>query len=480
MRRLAPLLLAALCLLFCGDGRPAFGRAVNQSFASPVPRIESYISGGQINLEVSLVTTADAYSVSNDPAYLWSVSSTLGLQYSPSTGIFTLLANGSSYAFPLAAGWRNQSQLDVWFQGGGGQPLMMQYRSTYTHGEGYTDSGLPIVVLNGTTAASISASGQLFLLQRFDASATLNGTFVGLNLHMSGGRPTWSINWPIAGGSVARNWIAKGDSLTFGAGSSSPPTTGYPARTLALLGTRWQVTNLGITGQQMGTGAGVGTGMLASISSDIYAHLSSSLLNVVTVYGGINDIIAGGLTGAQTYALNQQYYASVRKYCANASTASAWQANHTYASGDVIYDSVSTTIQQTLAGGTSGASGPPTFSATVNVRTTDSGGVVWASSGLAKPSGVFSLKLGAGAYHHFIGSNGTIIPSLNVLIRAGAGVDFDFLMFDQENDSVLGQDTNGTGNPFPIWRISDHLHGNDSYYSHQASLATSSLLIAAP
>jgi len=453
--------------------RPVVGAGIG-SFLSP----QRFITSGRINIELNLNTTTDAFLVSPDPVYFWSVNATFGLQYSPSTGIMTLLANGSSYSFTFAVGWRNLSAMDVWFTGGGASPMTCQYRNTYSNGEGYTDSGIAIDVPSGPTPAAIVTSGGLYLLKKYDGTAVFPGTLRGTNLNMVSGKPTWALVYPLTTGSQTRQFIAIGVSLTRGAGGTIGG--GYVVRALTYLGTKWGGTNQGVNSQQVGPGAGgPNNGMLTVMGSQVYANLSATMTNIVVLYGGFNDINAAGATAVQTYGYVQRYFASVKNYCAAASSAIAWATGHTYVPGDVIFDSVSNTVQQTTAGGTSAGS-TPTFSATVDVPTTDGGGVVWFSTGKTKPAGVFTLKTGGGCYHHYY-LQPTVLPAFNTLVRTGIGVDFDFLAFDMENDSVLGLDiSSGPGCPFPIWRISDQIHGNDSYYIRQASLASQSLLLAAP
>jgi len=87
-----------------------------------------------------------------------------------------------------------------------------------------------------------------------------------------------------------------GDSITFGAGIADREKSGYPAQLARLLGSRFDVRNLGHKGATVST-----TGDLPYVSTSEYASLPEFQPNVVILILGTNDTKPQNWKGKETF-----------------------------------------------------------------------------------------------------------------------------------------------------------------------------------
>jgi hypothetical protein len=419
--------------------------------------------GGQVNIEVNFTSTVDsvAYGVNT---YVWSVSPGLNLYINASTGDVVLDANGSTYTFDGASGWRAGAQVDFWISGGNGVALNQQYRTTYIpNTNGYFESGIAISVSNFAAGvpAAIDAGAVVDMIagSYVDGTGSI-GTVRGVNLNTpdGGSQPTWVVNYPITTGSVTHNLITIGDSLETGYLSG---VSGFPVYASQNLGSAWSLANEAVAGQQTST-------MLAGIGAQTYANMTPNIRNVVTFEGGINDLI-NGRTAAQIWTTYQEFSTCVKAYAVG--TYSAWTSGHSYAAGAMA--SVSGTLYQTILGGTSGSLAPSgtTVDATVSDQGDAGAGVTWFVTGPTSQNtgSVFSnVILGVQTPPITWGSDTSLQPglaTLSVSILAGVPTYYDFVMQDLQHSDVMNN------NAQVPWRIFDLVHPSESAVVRQGFLA---------
>lgn len=255
-------------------------RAGDRPFAT-VPTF--YVVGGRASFFVAMRPHGTASQYTEDKRFYTHTNTTTYLEFNHATQVPKVACNGTAASFSSAMGWVNARDLVELFSqsGGGSLGSTLQYR---------LNSGLVTALIPLAAQPSIPSPVAIDILGN-NASNVFSADLEKFGC----ATPSWAIAIPFTSGAVTRTLVTDGDSITAGFGLSAGQD--YPDQAASLLGTGVAVggsNNVAVSGEALST-------MRTNASANVDPLAVSGHTNIVSCFGGTNDIALNSQTGATVY-----------------------------------------------------------------------------------------------------------------------------------------------------------------------------------